>query len=118
MPHKFPDLTDQCKPPTREQIAHALSVLAAAILAPAAAANDTDLLTLAEAAALAKCAKAGIRAAIHAGDLTPYGKTRDRSVKRGDVLRWIETRRAGPVEAPADDLIERRMARLAASGSR
>jgi hypothetical protein len=92
---------------------------ALARLARAAAADaSTDpcgLVPIVDAAKRAKTSARIVRDAIRAGDLPAFGRQRDRSVRRGDLDAWIESRRVRPV-AGVDDLdIERRVRRLAAS---
>jgi len=115
------DLTDARKArPSREEIAHALSILAAAILAPASAANDDELLTVAEIAALAKCGQRAVRDAIRAGDLPAFGNQKTRASRRRDAATWIESRRA-PTHTVDDADLDRRIDRLeraAANGGR
>jgi len=112
--------TEPMRKPTREEIAHALSILAAAILAPASAANDDEHETVAEAAARVKRPARALRAAIRAGDLPAYGNQKSRTVRRGDVDAWVEAQRA-PVHQVDDLDIDRRVERLeraAAGGGR
>lgn len=82
------------------------------IVIPARVADGGDLLPLAEAATIAKCSVRTIRDAARAGELTVYGKQRSRTVRRADLLAWIESRRVRPVAGADDDDIERRMRRL------
>lgn len=102
--------------------AHALRAIADAADALArlarAAVEDAPgdasaLVPLAEAARAAGTSVRVVRDAIRAGDLAAYGRQRDRSVRRGELERWVESRRSKPV-AGADDIdIERRVLRLA-----
>jgi hypothetical protein len=56
-----------------------------------------------------------IRDAIRAGDLVAFGRQRTRTVKRGDLLAWLEGRRVRPGVGPDDTDIARRVARLSKS---
>ena len=90
---------------------------ALARLARAAAEESTDdpvaLVPLVDAARLAGTSVRVMRDALRAGDLAAYGRQRDRSVRRADLERWIESRRAKPAAGPDDVDIERRVLRLA-----
>jgi hypothetical protein len=72
-----------------------------------------ELLPIADAARLAATSERVVKEAIRRGDLAAFGRQRDRAVKRGDLLEWIETRRSKPVAGHDDADIERRMRRLA-----
>lgn len=72
-----------------------------------------DLLDLASAAALAKVSLRTLRDARRAGELTMYGSQRTRTIRRADLLGWIEGRKVRPVEGVDDRDIERRMSRIA-----
>lgn len=81
---------------------------------PEAVGTDDDLLPLAEAARVAATAARVVADAVRAGELPAFGRQRDRAVKRGDLRRWIESRRV--THEGADDVdVERRMRRLAAN---
>jgi hypothetical protein len=86
-------------------------------LARAAADDQTDpddaLIPIRDAARLSAASVRALRRAIRAGALPVYGRTRNRAVRRGDVLAWIAERRAPVLSAPDDDDVERRMRRLA-----
>lgn len=85
-------------------------------IAPPAERPD-DLVPLRDGARIAATSVFVVRAAIRSGELAAVGKQRDRSVRRAELQRWIESRTHKPV-AGADDLdLERRMKRLA-GGSR
>jgi hypothetical protein len=78
--------------------------------------REDDLVPLAEATRVASTSLRVLREAIRANDIPAYGRQRDRSVRRGDLLRWVESRRVVH-SAIEDDDLERRMRRLArASG--
>ncbi|MCL2725785.1 MAG: helix-turn-helix domain-containing protein [Polyangiaceae bacterium] len=83
------------------------------IVIPARAADGDDLLSIKEAATLAKCSVRTLRDEHRIGNLVMFGKQRSRTVRRADLLVWIESRRVTP-KSDIDDLdIERRMKRLA-----
>lgn len=83
------------------------------IVIPAQASDGDDLLSLADAAALARCSVRMLRDAGRAGELALYGRQRSRAVRRADLDAWIESRRMRPVAGVDDDDIERRMRRIA-----
>jgi hypothetical protein len=74
--------------------------------------DDDTLLPLSEAARLAATSVRVVREAIRFGELPAYGRTRDRSVRRGDLMIWIASRRVVPVPGADDDDIARRVRRL------
>ena len=82
------------------------------IVIPARAADGDDLLSLADAAELAKCSVRALREAGRAGDLTLYGRQRSRACRRSDLLAWLESRRSRPVAGADDADLAARMARL------
>lgn len=86
------------------------------ILLDGAPAAD-DLLPKREAAELAQCSVRSLDAGIRTGELAAYGKQRSRSVRRSDLLAWIESRRVRPVAGADDDDIARRMRSIAARRS-
>lgn len=86
------------------------------IVVAAAAPNADDLLPLPAAAEIAKCSTRTLREAGRAGELTLYGRQRSRTVRRSDLLAWVESRRVRPVEGPDDSDLERRIARLSRAG--
>lgn len=75
-------------------------------------AQGAALVPLAEAARIAATSRRVLREAIRARALVAFGGQRDRSVRREDLLRWIDERRVAPVAGPNDADIERRLARL------
>jgi hypothetical protein len=86
---------------------------AARALAKGDSAVDPDeQLTLADAARIAKTTVGVLKEGIRRKNLTAYGGQRDRSVRRGDLMSWIESRRTRPPEGPDDDDVSRRMRRL------
>lgn len=98
---------------------HLAAILAELVPQPR---SGSDLLTLVEAARVAglPCRRDGqpstrvLRDAIRAGDLPAFGRQRDRTVRRDDLERWVESRRVVH-EAIDDRDIERRMRRLASA---
>lgn len=88
------------------------------IVLAARAPTSDDLLPLAPAAEIAKCSVRTLREAGRAGELTLYGRQRSRTVRRSDLLAWVESRKVRPIEGPDDGDLERRMARLARGASR
>jgi hypothetical protein len=84
------------------------------VIPTATEADPEQFLSLDEARALGKFKTTRpIKDAGRAGALTLYGTERTRTVKRGEFLAWLESRRA-PVATGPDDLdVERRMRRLA-----
>jgi hypothetical protein len=99
--------------------AHALAELLAAAAAEGAS-DPAIMVSEADAAALASVSVRVLRAARRAGELTFYGKQRSRTVRRADLLAWIESRRAPVVRdvvvardpSAADEDLGRRMKRL------
>jgi hypothetical protein len=96
-----------------------LAVALAAILSPHEPTRGADdLLPLPDAARIAATSVRVLRQAIARGDLPGFGRQRDRSVRRGDLLQWIEARRVR-VEGVDDVDLQRRIRRLrAVRGSR
>jgi hypothetical protein len=92
--------------------AHALARIARAA-AEEACEDPASLVPLPEAARVAGTSKRVVRDAIRAGELPAFGRQRDRSVRRSDLQRWIESRRVRVTEGPDDLDIERRVARIA-----
>jgi hypothetical protein len=83
-----------------------------------AAAEETvsadDHLSLDEARVLARLRTTRpLREALRRGDLQGFGSQRTRTIRRPDLLAWIESRRMAPVQGIADADIERRVLRLA-----
>ena len=91
-------------------LGRALLALVAELVPPAA--RPDDLVALAEAARIAATSCRVVRDAIRTGDLPAFGRERDRAVRRGDLERWIESRRMRPVAGPDDDDIDRRIRRI------
>jgi surfactin synthase thioesterase subunit len=89
---------------------------ALARLARAAAEDSPDdpsaLLPIARAARAAGTSVRVVKDAIRRGDLSAFGGQRDRTVRRADIDRWIESRRSKAVAGPDDPDIERRILRL------
>jgi hypothetical protein len=74
--------------------------------------DPDDLIPVRDAAAEAQCSVRALTDARRAGDLAMYGTQRTRTVRRSDLLAWIESRRVRPV-AGIDDLdMQRRIRRL------
>jgi hypothetical protein len=85
---------------------HLAAILSILVSRPAA--NDDDLITVAEAVDHYKQARSALNRAIRDGELPAFGTHRRRTVRRADLERWIESRRV--VHAPIeDDDIDRRM---------
>jgi hypothetical protein len=74
--------------------------------------DDDALVPLREAARIAATSMRVLRKAIRSGELSVYGRTRDRAVRRRDLLAWIEDRRIPSVPGPDDDDVARRVQRL------
>jgi hypothetical protein len=74
--------------------------------------SAADLVPLRAAAEIAATSLGVVRAAIRSGDLAAFGKKRDRSVRRGDLSTWIESRAVPVNTGRDDDAIERRMQRI------
>jgi hypothetical protein len=91
--------------------ADALARLARAALEDEHAAAE-DLVPLAEAARIAATSTRVLRHAIRVGELDAFGRQRDRSVRRADLARWIESRRTRPTTGPVDEDIARRVIQL------
>jgi hypothetical protein len=87
--------------------AQALAELADAAASEAAGDPDEQV-SEADAAKLACVSIHRLRVARRAGALTFYGPQRSRSVRRGDLLRWIEAQRV----AAGDDDVDARMQRI------
>ncbi len=95
-------------------LAEAAEAVARAARALAADTGDpADLLPLRQAACVAATSVRVLRDAIRAGDLTAFGRQRDRAVRRADLNQWVADRRFAPVRGPDDRDIDRRVARLA-----
>jgi hypothetical protein len=107
------------------KIAHALRTQAKALEATADALEHStsefgahDLVPIAVAARIAATSVRVVRDAIRSDDLPAFGKQRDRSVRRSDLDKWIESRRSKPIAGVVDADILRRMDRLARSKKR
>jgi hypothetical protein len=74
--------------------------------------SPDDLLPLAKAAEIACTSLRVLRDAIRGGELTAFGRQRQRAIRRGDLAGWIESRRVRPTMGVIDADIERRIARL------
>ena len=73
---------------------------------------SSSMIPISEAAWMAATTVRVVRDAIRTGELTAYGRRRDRAVRETDLRAWIAGRRVEPM-AGADDLdMERRMRRL------
>ena len=64
-----------------------------------------------EAARVAAVSLRKLRDARRAGDLVMYGGQRSRTVRRADLVAWIESRCVRPVEGPDDPDMRARFAR-------
>lgn len=77
-----------------------------------AAPSPADMLPEAEACKYGGCSKRTLTVARRTGEITAYGSQRDRSYRRSDLDKWIESRKV--VHEPIDDPdIERRVERMA-----
>jgi hypothetical protein len=74
---------------------------------------DDALIPVAEAARLAATSVRVVRDAIRRGELTAFGRMRDRAVRHADLAAWIASRALKPVEGVDDADIARRVRRLA-----
>lgn len=95
---------------------HALLARGHQLLAEAALARDgrpteNELVSLRDAARLAATTPRVVRDAIRGGELPAFGGQRDRAIRHGDLVRWIESRRL-TLPGPADRDVDRRMRRL------
>jgi hypothetical protein len=82
-----------------------------------AAAEDGDggpdsLIPIREAARIAATSIRVLRDAIRMGDLTAYGRSRDRAVRRADLQAWVASRRVEAVPGVDDADVARRIRRL------
>jgi hypothetical protein len=85
--------------------------LAAALLAED---NDPDEhVSFDEAVDIARTSRRILRDAARRGELTLHGRQRSRTVKRADLVAWLETRRTPVIAGTESRDIEARMARLA-----
>lgn len=83
------------------------------IVIPAPVADGDDLLSVDDAAEIAKCSLRMIREAHRTGALALFGKQRSRTVRRADLEAWIESRRVKPTSGADDHDIARRMRQIA-----
>jgi hypothetical protein len=74
---------------------------------------DDALISVVEAARLAATSVRVVRDAIRRGELTAFGRMRDRAVRHADLAAWIASRALKPVEGVDDADIARRVRRLA-----
>jgi hypothetical protein len=85
------------------------------VLPGASAADPAELLPLLDGARLASTSPRALKDAARRGEIALFGRERSRVVRRGDVLQWVQDRRA-PVAAVAQDQaarVEARVSRLA-----
>lgn len=75
--------------------------------------NPDELVSVATAAAEAKCSVRTLTDARRRGELQMYGGQRTRAVRRADLDAWVESRRVRPVAGAEDADMDRRVARLA-----
>jgi hypothetical protein len=78
--------------------------------------SDDALIPIPVAAKLAATSVRVLRDAIRAGDLSAYGRQRDRAVRRADLEEWVRNRRVVPLPGPDDADLARRVRRLARTG--
>ena len=93
--------------------AEALARLAREAASERPEASADALIPVAEAARLAATSVRVVRDAIHRGELTAFGRMRDRAVRNADLAAWIASRALKPVEGIDDPDIARRVNRLA-----
>jgi hypothetical protein len=93
--------------------AEALARLAREAASEPAEAWDDALIPVVEAARLAATSVRVVRDAIRRGELTAFGRMRDRAVRHADLAAWIASRALEPVEGVDDADIARRVRRLA-----
>jgi hypothetical protein len=93
--------------------AEALARLAREAASEPPEAGDNALIPVAEAARLAATSVRVVRDAIRRGEITAFGRMRDRAVRRADLATWIASRALKPVEGIDDADIARRVNRLA-----
>ena len=93
--------------------AEALARLAREAASEGPQAWDDALIPVAEAARLAATSARVVRDAIRRGELTAFGRMRDRAVRHADLAAWIASRAREPVEGIDDEDIARRVNRLA-----
>ena len=93
--------------------AEALARLAREAASERPEASADALIPVAEAARLAATSVRVVRDAIRRGELSAFGRMRDRSVRHADLAAWIASRALKPVEGVDDADIARRVHRLA-----
>jgi len=93
--------------------AEALARLAREAASERPEASADALIPVAEAARLAATSVRVVRDAIRRGELSAFGRMRDRSVRHADLAAWIASRALKPVEGIDDADIARRVNRLA-----
>src|SRR5690606_14096059 len=104
------------RPMTRADVATLARIAAeladvAARFAADATDDPAELIAVSDAAQIARCSTRALRDAARAGELALYGRQRSRTVRRGDLMAWIESRRAPVVRDDVGDRdLERRMA--------
>lgn len=86
---------------------------------PPAEADPDEMLTDKAAIKIAAVSLRVFRDAGHRGEFTWFGKERSRTIRRGELERWIASRRV-PLKCQGEESadIERRMARLADGGGK
>lgn len=85
-------------------------------LAEGATDDPAELIPIDRAAQIARVSRRTLRDAARSGEIALFGRQRSRTVRRADLMSWIEGRRAPVVRDDADDRdLERRMARLRAA---
>ena len=77
-----------------------------------------ELVPIATAAKIAATSTRVVKDAIRGAELPAFGGQRDRSVRRADLTRWIESRRSKPVVVGVDADLQARMRRLAKGAAR
>lgn len=102
------------KAPTNEEVAQALTTLAAALLAPREAPTPDEHVQIeATMAITGHRTSRALRDAIRRKEIQAFGNQRSRTVRRGDLLAWMESRTTGATHDEIDDDdIARRMKRL------
>ena len=75
--------------------------------------DPTEHVSEVDAARIAGTSVRALRDARRAGELVMYGRQRSRTVRRGDLAVWIESRKVKPLEGVDDADMDRRVARLA-----
>lgn len=75
--------------------------------------DPNEFVTENEASKIAKVSIRVLRDARRAGHLAMFGSQRSRTIRRADLMAWIESRRAPVIRGVDDADIERRMRRIA-----